>query len=258
MRRGFNVIELTITLSVIAILSAIVLPRAAWVLDAIERGAVTEIEALFSTASSCRYYARAAQSSLEIDTSKGTIVVRVGADTIQTRSLDAAHGVRLSTTRTLVTYSPTGMGYGAANLPSGAAPKTLQTTLFSPAPPPRIRPSARAARGPLPRAQRRLGPPKEGLVRYRTSRTGKNPANGDARYLLSDHALDGAHHRDLVRRHERERVTGRRRASRSPDAVDVILGLLRHVVVDHVRDAGDVEPALRDVRRDEHADLSRS
>ena len=47
-----------------------------------------------------------------------------------------------------------------------------------------------------------------------------------------------------------------RRAARATDAVHVILGLLRHVVVDDVRDAGDVEPALRDVRRDEHAHLA--
>ena len=46
------------------------------------------------------------------------------------------------------------------------------------------------------------------------------------------------------------------RASRPADAVHVVLGLLRHVVVDDVRDPGDVEPALRDVGGDEHAHLA--
>src|SRR5690348_17346981 len=82
--------------------------------------------------------------------------------------------------------------------------------------------------------------------------------NRDARDLLTDHALDGAHHRDLVRCHEREGVAIRRRPPRAANAVHVVLGLLRHIVIDDVRDPGDVQPALRDVGRDEHANAPRS
>jgi prepilin-type N-terminal cleavage/methylation domain-containing protein len=115
-RRGFNIIELTIALALIAILFAIALPRAAGFMDSIEvRGAVTEIESLFSTARHAAI-ARGAQSFLDIDTSRGIVSVRVGGDTIKTREISRAHGVDLQATRNSITYAPTGLGYGAANL----------------------------------------------------------------------------------------------------------------------------------------------
>jgi len=42
--------------------------------------------------------------------------VRIGTDTLRKRELGLIHEVKLSATRTSITYSPTGMGYGAANL----------------------------------------------------------------------------------------------------------------------------------------------
>jgi len=115
MRRGFNLIELTVTLAVVATLSAIVLPRAAGFMDTMEvRGAVTEIDALFSTARHVAI-ARAVQASLDIDAARGVVSVRIGADTITKRELASAHGVSLQSTRASITYSPTGLGYGAAN-----------------------------------------------------------------------------------------------------------------------------------------------
>src|SRR4051812_19180499 len=73
---------------------------------------------------------------------------------------------------------------------------------------------------------------------------------------LPNHSLDLTNHRDLVGRHERKRVAFLRGPPSSSNAVNVILRLLRHVIVDDVRDAGDVETALRDVRRDKHAHFS--
>ena len=46
----------------------------------------------------------------------GMILVRTGADTLEQRDLLESQGVTLRTARTTVTYSPTGIGYGAANL----------------------------------------------------------------------------------------------------------------------------------------------
>jgi prepilin-type N-terminal cleavage/methylation domain-containing protein len=115
-RKGFNIIEIVIVLSIIAILSAIALPRAAGFIDAMEvRGAVTEIDALFSLA---RHVAigRAVQSTLDIDPARGVIAVRIGPDTMMKRELETAHGVTLQSTRASITYSQTGIGYGAANL----------------------------------------------------------------------------------------------------------------------------------------------
>jgi prepilin-type N-terminal cleavage/methylation domain-containing protein len=115
-RRGFNIIEIIIALVIAAVLATIVLPRAASFVDAIQvRGAVTEIESLFSTARHVAI-ARGAQSSLDIDPARGTISVRVGEEAVRTREVVAAHGVSLQATRTSITYAPTGMGYGVGNL----------------------------------------------------------------------------------------------------------------------------------------------
>lgn len=113
---GFNVIELTIVLTIIAILAAIALPKAAGFVDTMEvRGAVTEIDAFFSLARHVAI-ARGVQSTLDIDPARGIISVRVGPDTVTTRELEMAHGVTLESTRTSITYSQTGIGYGAGNL----------------------------------------------------------------------------------------------------------------------------------------------
>lgn len=129
-RRGFNIVEITVTLAVVAILSAIVLPRAGGFVDALKvRGAVTEIEALFSLARHVAI-ARGAQSSLEIDPLRGAIVVRVGEDTLARRDVVNSQGVTLRTTRTTVTYTPTGMGYGASNLTLIVARNRVADTIY--------------------------------------------------------------------------------------------------------------------------------
>ncbi|HYN80423.1 MAG TPA: GspH/FimT family pseudopilin [Gemmatimonadaceae bacterium] len=129
-KAGFTIIETTVVLTVIAILSAIVLPKASGFIDAIEvRGAVTEAEALFSTARHIAI-ARGAQSTLEVDAGRGVISLRVGADTLQQRELGEAHGVALRTTRPSITYSPTGVGYGAANLTLTVTRKLAADTIY--------------------------------------------------------------------------------------------------------------------------------
>src|SRR6478752_6588264 len=81
--------------------------------------------------------------------------------------------------------------------------------------------------------------------------------NGDPWNLLSDRSFDGAHHRDFIRRHESERIASRRGAAGATDAVNVVLWLLRHIVVDDVRDAGNIESALRDISCHQNPDRTR-
>ncbi len=129
-KSGFTIIETTVTLSVIAILSAIVLPKASGFIDAIEvRGAVTEAEALFSTARHVAI-ARGSQTTLEINAGLGVMSLRVGRDTLQLRELERAHGVALRTTRASIVYSPTGVGYGAANLTLTISRNLAADTIF--------------------------------------------------------------------------------------------------------------------------------
>jgi prepilin-type N-terminal cleavage/methylation domain-containing protein len=114
-RRAFTVIEVTVVIAIAAALSAIALPRAWGFVDRIEvRGAVTEVESLFSLARHAAI-ARGSQVSLDVDTGLRTITIRSGVEPIRTREIGKVYGVSLSANRTSITYSPIGVGYGAAN-----------------------------------------------------------------------------------------------------------------------------------------------
>ena len=116
MRRAFTAIELTIVICILAVLSAITMPAAATLLDRIRvRGAVTEIESLFGAARHAAI-AHAMLASVEIDTASRTISITVGGDTVRKAALGSELGIELAANRSGMSYSPTGVGYGAANL----------------------------------------------------------------------------------------------------------------------------------------------
>lgn len=116
MRHAFTIVEITVTICILGVLSAIAVPWAGELLDrARVRGAVVEIESTFSGARHIAI-ARSAQTTVDIDTVAQAIYVSVGVDTLRKREIGADHGVRLSASRVRMSYSATGMGYGAANL----------------------------------------------------------------------------------------------------------------------------------------------
>jgi prepilin-type N-terminal cleavage/methylation domain-containing protein len=116
MRHAFTILEIIVTICILGVLSAIAMPSAGKLLDRVHvRGAVLEIESLFSGARHIAI-ARSAQTTVEIDTVNQAIYVSVGVDTLRKREVGKDHGVQLSATRVRMSYSPTGMGYGAANL----------------------------------------------------------------------------------------------------------------------------------------------
>ena len=116
MRRAFTLLELTVTLGILSILSAIAIPWMGGILDRVKvRSAAVEIESLFSAARHIAI-ARAAQATVEIDPVAQSINISVGSDTVRKRDIGAAHDVRISATRARMSYAATGMGYGAANL----------------------------------------------------------------------------------------------------------------------------------------------
>ena len=116
MRHAFTIVELTVTICILGVLSAIAMPSAGELLDRVRvRGAVVELESTFSGARHIAI-ARSAQTTVDIDTVTQTIYVSVGADTLRKREIGADHGVQLSASRVRMSYSATGMGYGAANL----------------------------------------------------------------------------------------------------------------------------------------------
>ena len=116
MRHAFTIIELTVTVCILSILSAITIPWVGDLLDRVKvRSAAVEIESLFSAARHIAI-ARSAQSTVEIDPVAQSISVSVGSDTVRKRDIGATHDVRLSSSRARMSYAATGMGYGAANL----------------------------------------------------------------------------------------------------------------------------------------------
>lgn len=115
-RRGTTILELALTLSVISILSALAYPRIAGLLDGIHvRGTATEVHSLFTAA---RHHAitRAERITVQIDTARAAITLATETDTLRTRALGDAHGVKLAANRASFTYSPIGIGYGAGNM----------------------------------------------------------------------------------------------------------------------------------------------
>ena len=130
MRHAFTLIELTVTLCILSILSAIAIPRAGRLLDGIRvRGAVIEIESLFSTARHIAI-ARGTQTTVDIDTATRTIYVGAEGRTLRRAEIGADHDVRLSVTRSRMAYSATGMGYGAANLSVAVRRNAVADTVF--------------------------------------------------------------------------------------------------------------------------------
>lgn len=116
MRRAFSAIELTLVIGIFGVLSAIAMPAMTRLVDrARVRSAVTEVESLFGAARHAAI-ARGAPATVEIDTAARTISVTLAGDTLRKGQLDAEHGVELATNRSSMSYSPTGLGYGAANL----------------------------------------------------------------------------------------------------------------------------------------------
>ena len=116
MRRAFTIIEITVTFGILSILSAIAIPWMGGILDRVKvRSAAVEIESLFSAARHIAI-ARGTQATVEIDPIAQAINITVGSDTVRKREIGAAHDVQISATRARMSYSATGMGYGAANL----------------------------------------------------------------------------------------------------------------------------------------------
>ncbi|MEA2706224.1 MAG: hypothetical protein QOH22_1012 [Gemmatimonadaceae bacterium] len=130
MRHAFTLIELTVTLCLLSILSAIAIPRAGRFLDGIHvRGAIIEIESVFSAARHIAI-ARGTLTTVEIDTAARAIYVSGGGARLRNANIGADHDVKLSSTRSGMTYSATGMGYGAANLSVVVRRNAFADTVF--------------------------------------------------------------------------------------------------------------------------------
>lgn len=113
---GATLLELTIALAIFGILAGLALPRARGMLDrAHVSAATTQAVTVFAVA---RHTAirQARRTTVTIDRQGGLMLVRIGADTAHRRDLGRTFGVILESTQDSMSFHPTGIGYGAANL----------------------------------------------------------------------------------------------------------------------------------------------
>src|SRR5262249_21308639 len=77
-----------------------------------------------------------------------------------------------------------------------------------------------------------------------------------ARDFLADEPLDSVYVAGVLGHHQRECIAGSLHPARPANAMNVVLRMLWHVVVDDVADIGDVQPARGDVGRHEHLEAA--
>ena len=116
MRSAFTVFELTIVLCALGVLSAVAIPHVSGLLDSIHvRGAAMEIQSMFAVARHTAI-ARGQLTAVDIDPARRILSLAIDGDTVRHTDIGKEHGVSLDATRFHMSYAPTGVGYGAANL----------------------------------------------------------------------------------------------------------------------------------------------
>lgn len=129
MRSGFTLLETTLALVTIGVVSSVAVPAIARGRDrAAVHGATS---ALVSSLADARHQALRwhRRTAVRIDTSAASVVVFAGRDTLSGARLRDVFGVTLGATRDSIAFYPTGLGYGAANtrlvVTRGAAAETV-------------------------------------------------------------------------------------------------------------------------------------
>jgi len=129
MRLGVTLLELTLALAILGVVSSIAIPGMVRTRDrAAVHGATS---ALVSTLADARHQALRWQrrTAVRFDTATAATVVHAGADTLTRIPLRDIYQVSLDATRDSIAFYPSGLGYGAANtrliVSRGAAAETL-------------------------------------------------------------------------------------------------------------------------------------
>jgi prepilin-type N-terminal cleavage/methylation domain-containing protein len=114
--RAFTVVEVTVTMAIVAVLLALVIPRFAAQRDqAAVAAAAGDLGSIFSNARQTAVSRRTAVA-IVLDSAAGAVEVRARGQRIIRRSFRGAYGISLGANRDSAVYDPRGLGFGASNL----------------------------------------------------------------------------------------------------------------------------------------------
>lgn len=115
MRSGMTLIEVGITVGILGIMAGLTFPRFGSYRDRIAVDAATS--STLSLLATARHAAlrRATRTAVHLDSARGTVSIVAGVDTIERRPLRDVHQVEFSASRDSIAFTPSGLGFGAAN-----------------------------------------------------------------------------------------------------------------------------------------------
>lgn len=115
MRLGMTFIEVSITVGILGIMAGLTFPRFGSYRDRIAVDAATS--STMSLLATARHAAlrRATRTAVHLDSTRGTVFIVAGNDTLEQRALREVHQVEFSTSRDSIAFASSGLGYGAAN-----------------------------------------------------------------------------------------------------------------------------------------------
>jgi type II secretory pathway pseudopilin PulG len=124
-----TLIEVGVAVVILGVTAGLTFPRFGSYRDRIAVDAATS--STLSLLVTARHAAlrRATRTAVHLDSAAGAIRIVAGADTLENRPLRDVHGVEFSASRDSIAFTPTGLGYGAANtqiiVRRGAAADTI-------------------------------------------------------------------------------------------------------------------------------------
>lgn len=115
MRPGLTLVEVLLVCTFTALVAAIGIPRAQYILDGLRlRQAAHEVAGALTLARAAAIR-RGDYTQMIVDEPIGAIRVAGPHDTLLVRDLRRLHRVALRASRDTVTFAPTGLGFGIAN-----------------------------------------------------------------------------------------------------------------------------------------------